>query len=428
MPDPRLMRHPLKYYNAIMYYETGGHKDPKNAVSTHGAKGHFQIKDIALDELHKHNRAQHISKDMLFDPKKNIEAGISYLNYLEDMYPNHPDKKTLALAMYNGGPKAIRQMLNTNPNLRWKDIKGKIDKGVAKYVDSINLFENYIDNEAQFPQELKDVYQESIQPVQNNRPTNSVPPQDNTQVFQLGGIFPGDTVPSDYGTVYDNQMQMLPRRDITPLELAQRPLPNAPAYNYNNFKMDDALSPMDPKEAMYANQGMMPQERTKPDWKGIGSSAGSILTSYGNNEGSMGAGILGGAMSGMSIAGPWGAVIGAGIGTITSAKAKSNKMAQMENDIEAKRNSHRTGINRGYDMYGNGLFQLGGSVNTTGYTPGTPSMSNSYNIIPGNIITMKNTPINLMAIASTGEKRILKPGIKNYKFKGAKWVMEMPYK
>jgi len=451
-PDPKLIRYPLKYYNAIMYYETGGHKDPSNAVSVKGAKGNFQVTDIALDELHKHGRVSHISKDMLFDPKKNIEAGISYLNYLEDMYPKHPDKKQLALAMYNGGPKNVRQLLNANPNLRWRDIKGKVGKDVAKYVDSVQLLENYIDNEAQFPQELRDLYQERTQPAQNNRPTNSVPPQDNTQLFQLGGIFPGDTVPSDYGTRYDTAdvTQPLPRREIPPLELAPRQRPPAPGFDYGSLKYDNALSPMEPQQSMYSDQGMVPQEKQRPDWKGMGASAGNILSTYGNNEGSMGAGILGGAMTGFSTAGPWGAVAGAAMGAITSAKAKSNKMAQMENEIEAKRNSHKTGINRGYDVYGNGLYQLGGRpvypqrkelgghigipntyhkyINTTGYTPGTPTMNNPMNIIMGDSITTKYTPITLMATASTGERRILKPGVKNYKFKGAKWVMEMPYK
>jgi hypothetical protein len=71
-------------------------------------------------------------------------------------------------------------------------------------------------------------------------------------------------------------------------------------------------------------------------------------------------------------------------------------------------------------------FQQGGNVNTTGYTPGTPTYNNPFNIIPSNNITMENTPFNVMGQSlETGETKLMKPG-KNYKFKNTKNVLEIP--
>lgn len=70
-------------------------------------------------------------------------------------------------------------------------------------------------------------------------------------------------------------------------------------------------------------------------------------------------------------------------------------------------------------------YQRGGNINTTGYTPGTPTMNNSYNIIPGGNITMKNTPFPVLGISNTGQKNLMFPGL-NYSFPGAKYVKEIP--
>ena len=70
-------------------------------------------------------------------------------------------------------------------------------------------------------------------------------------------------------------------------------------------------------------------------------------------------------------------------------------------------------------------FQKGGLINTTGYTPGTPSMNNPYNIIPSSNITMQNTPFPILGIANTGEHKVMMPG-NNYKFSNADYVAEVP--
>lgn len=70
-------------------------------------------------------------------------------------------------------------------------------------------------------------------------------------------------------------------------------------------------------------------------------------------------------------------------------------------------------------------MQDGGMVNNTGYTPGTKSFNNPFNIIPGGNITMKNTPFPIMAIPDNGKPQILQPGT-NKIFPGAKSVLELP--
>lgn len=76
--------------------------------------------------------------------------------------------------------------------------------------------------------------------------------------------------------------------------------------------------------------------------------------------------------------------------------------------------------------------QMGGNINMTGYTPGTPTMNNDHNIIPSNQITMENTPFPVKAYPMnngqlTGKPITMKPGL-NYYFPNANSVLEIPEK
>ena len=70
--------------------------------------------------------------------------------------------------------------------------------------------------------------------------------------------------------------------------------------------------------------------------------------------------------------------------------------------------------------------QKGGNVNTTGYTPGTSSYNNSYNVIPGNVLTMKDTPFDILGIPDKGKPRVMKAGLRKIVFPGARSVTEIP--
>lgn len=76
----------------------------------------------------------------------------------------------------------------------------------------------------------------------------------------------------------------------------------------------------------------------------------------------------------------------------------------------------------------NPKMQLGGStfgnlVNTTGYTRGTNTFNNPFNIIPGGNITMKQVDEPILATPSIGKPVIMEPG-KDYNFPGASYVVE----
>lgn len=70
-------------------------------------------------------------------------------------------------------------------------------------------------------------------------------------------------------------------------------------------------------------------------------------------------------------------------------------------------------------------YQLGGLTNLTGYTPGTSSFNNPYNVIPSSNITMQKTPFPLMGIGNNGQSKVMLPG-NNYNFPGASRVLEIP--
>lgn len=75
-------------------------------------------------------------------------------------------------------------------------------------------------------------------------------------------------------------------------------------------------------------------------------------------------------------------------------------------------------------------YQMGGNINTSGYTPGYPSFDNPENIIPlgsSKMITMENTPFPVLAIPDVGEPVVLKPG-QTKKFPNANHVREIPMK
>lgn len=71
------------------------------------------------------------------------------------------------------------------------------------------------------------------------------------------------------------------------------------------------------------------------------------------------------------------------------------------------------------------MYKKGGNVNYTGYTPGTKTYDNDYNVIPSNNITMKNTPFPVLGIGNNGYIKTMQPGF-DYRFGGASYVTELP--
>jgi hypothetical protein len=73
-----------------------------NAVSPKGAEGLMQLMPPT---------ARMMGVDNSFDPAQNIEAGVKYLKYLQDLYKDD----RLALAAYNAGPGAVDRFKNVPP-------------------------------------------------------------------------------------------------------------------------------------------------------------------------------------------------------------------------------------------------------------------------------------------------------------------------
>jgi len=88
--DPELMLHAL-------YKETGGHRDPANAVSKSGAFGPMQLMEAAAKEVNVNRK----------DAYENLLGGARYLKKQVDTFKD----PTLGLAAYNAGPGRISEML-----------------------------------------------------------------------------------------------------------------------------------------------------------------------------------------------------------------------------------------------------------------------------------------------------------------------------
>jgi hypothetical protein len=86
-----------------MHKETGGHKDPANAVSKAGATGVMQLMPRTAKELGVKN---------INDPYENINGGVRYIAQLEQKYK---DPKLAAMA-YNWGPGNVDKWLKRGGN------------------------------------------------------------------------------------------------------------------------------------------------------------------------------------------------------------------------------------------------------------------------------------------------------------------------
>jgi soluble lytic murein transglycosylase-like protein len=91
-----------------------------NAVSPKGAQGLMQLMPPT---------AQMLGVNDSFDPAENIEAGVKYLKYLEDLYKDD----RLALAAYNAGPGAVDRFKQIPP---YPETQKYVEKVGKKYGDA----------------------------------------------------------------------------------------------------------------------------------------------------------------------------------------------------------------------------------------------------------------------------------------------------
>jgi hypothetical protein len=92
-----------------------------HAISPKGAEGLMQLMPPTARQLGVSNS---------FDPKQNIEAGVRYLKYLQDLYQDD----RLALAAYNAGPSAVQKYNKVPPYPETQNYVSKVGQryGEAK--------------------------------------------------------------------------------------------------------------------------------------------------------------------------------------------------------------------------------------------------------------------------------------------------------
>ena len=100
------------------------------AVSSQGAQGLMQLMPPTARDLGVSNS---------FDPRQNIEAGVRYLKYLQDLYKDD----RLALAAYNAGPGAVQKYKWIPPYPETQDYVNRVGQhyGAAKKAAAQHLAE-----------------------------------------------------------------------------------------------------------------------------------------------------------------------------------------------------------------------------------------------------------------------------------------------
>jgi hypothetical protein len=99
--------------DSVIHVESGFNP---NAVSLKGAQGLMQLIPAT---------AQRFGASDPFDPKQNIDAGVHYLKYLQDRFPN---ELTLSLAAYNAGEGAVTRYNSVPPYPETTDYVRKVTR------------------------------------------------------------------------------------------------------------------------------------------------------------------------------------------------------------------------------------------------------------------------------------------------------------
>ena len=100
------------------------------AISSKGAQGLMQLMPPTARDLGVQDS---------FDPRQNIEAGVRYLKYLQDLYKDD----RLALAAYNAGPGAVEKYKSVPPYPETRDYVNRVGQqyGAAKKAAAQHLAE-----------------------------------------------------------------------------------------------------------------------------------------------------------------------------------------------------------------------------------------------------------------------------------------------
>jgi hypothetical protein len=65
-------------------------------------------------------------------------------------------------------------------------------------------------------------------------------------------------------------------------------------------------------------------------------------------------------------------------------------------------------------------------MSVTGYLADSPHRTRCFNVVPGQHLTMRGVPHDVLAIASTGQTRRMRSEGGDYFFPSTRWVFELP--
>jgi soluble lytic murein transglycosylase-like protein len=99
--------------------------DPR-AVSHKGARGLMQLMPATAMRFG-------VSPESLFDPRQNLEAGVSYLRWLADRYPEAP---SLVLAAYNAGEGTVARFGGVPPYRETREYIRRVYSSLGLEADS----------------------------------------------------------------------------------------------------------------------------------------------------------------------------------------------------------------------------------------------------------------------------------------------------
>ncbi len=112
--------------------------DPKK-FGTAGERGLMQVSENAASEWARENHIGNFQVEELFDPKKNLEAGLWYLQRAVKHWSHEAEPTAFALAEYNAGAsRAQRWAGGDDVAISGSSFRRNIDfPGTRNYVDSI---------------------------------------------------------------------------------------------------------------------------------------------------------------------------------------------------------------------------------------------------------------------------------------------------
>jgi len=374
---------------------------------TNGKAGPLQLSPIAFEELQKKGYFKNRDYKSLTGPEA-LAGGMKYSSILAEY--GFKDEHWNAAA-YNMGPTKARSL--------YQKYQGNIKKAIGDpdfpQTTKNYLFDYTMAKSLPSRQAETDYIEQMYKIIQDGKDVNTFNPKARVAKRQEGSPTYGeDSRPEDDFL----QPELKP---FNPIPEPNPSVSGSVASASSNF--DDI--PFDPEKGKKRDVlGFL----TGKDYTKYTAPLGSLISSQADGVGLQGdkKGVIGGTalgtIGGFMTAGPIGAITQGAASLMKYAINATNKADQTEQQNKAWLAANSINGDTGRVAY----MEAGGNVNKTGYTPGTDSFENDFNIIPSNHLTMKNTPFDVLGIPNVGKLKVMKAGVKRIMFPSADYVTEIP--